>query len=138
MYGIYIQYTYGMMLLNCVLEKTLESPLDGKEIKPVNLKGSQLWVSITRTDVEAEAPVLWPPDVKTWLIGKDSDAGKRPYEGQEEKRVAEDEIVGWHRWLNGHEFEQASGDGEGQGNLAGCSPWGHKRVRNWTTTNYGI
>ena len=105
-----------------VLEKTLESPLDCKEIKPVNPKGNQSWIFIRRTDVEAEAPILWPPDVKNWLIWKDPDAGKDWR--QEEKRTTEDEMVGWHHRLNGHEFEQALGVGDGQGSLVCCSPWG--------------
>ena len=86
-----------------VLEKTLESPLDCKEIQPVNPKGAQSWVFIGRTDAEAETPVLWPPDVKSWLIGKDPDAGRDW--GQEEKGTTEDEMVGWHHRLDGHEFE---------------------------------
>jgi len=85
-----------------VLEKTLESPLDCKEIQPVHPKGNQSWVFIGRTDVEAETPVLWPPHVKSWLIGKDSNAGRDW--GQEEKGTTEDEMVGWHHWLNGHGF----------------------------------
>ena len=107
-----------------VLEKTLESPLDWKEIKPVNPKGNQSWVFIGRTDAEVEAPILWPPDVKRWLIRKDSDAGKDW--GQEEDGMTEDKMVGWHHRLNGHEFEQALGDGEGQGSLGSCSPPGCK------------
>ena len=107
-----------------VLEKTLESPLDCKEIKPVNPKGNQRWIFIGRTDAEAEAPVLWPPDSKSWLIGKDPDAGKDW--GQEEKGATEDDLVGWHHQLNGHEFKQALGDNEGQGILACCSPWSYK------------
>ena len=99
-----------------VLEKTLESPLDCKEIQPVHPKGDQSWVFIGRTDVEAETPVLWPPDAKSWLIGKDPDAGKDW--GQEKKGTAEDEMVGWHHRLNGHEFEHTLGDNEGQGSLA--------------------
>ena len=86
-----------------VLEKTLESPLDCKEIQPEHSKGDQSWMSIGRTDVEAETPILWPPDAKNWLIWKDPDAGKDG--GQEEKGATEDEIVGWHHWLNGYEFE---------------------------------
>ena len=105
-----------------VLEKTLESPLDYEDIKPVNLKGNQFWIFIGRTD--AEAPILWPPDRKSWLTGKDPDAGKDWR--QKETRLTEDEMVGWHHWLNGHEFEQALGDGESQGSLACCSPWGCK------------
>ena len=92
-----------------VLKKTLESPLDSKEINPVNPKGNQPWLFIGRT--EAEAPILWPPDAKVWLTGKDPDAGKDW--GQEEKGTTEDEIVGWHHWLNGQEFEQTPGDPEG-------------------------
>ena len=103
-----------------VLKKTLESPLDSKEIKPVNPKGNQPWIFIGRT--EAEAPILWPPDVKCLLIGKDPDAGKDW--GQEEKGVTEDEMVGWHHWLKGHELERTPGDNEGEGSLACCSPWG--------------
>ena len=106
-----------------VLEKTLESPLDCKEIQPVHPKGDQVWVFIGRTDVEAETPILRPPDGKNWLIGKDPDAGEDWR--QEEKGMTEDEMVGWHHWLNGHEFELVPGDGEGQGSLICCSPWGH-------------
>ena len=95
---------------NVVLEKTLESPLDCKEIKPVNLKGNQTWIFIGETDAEAEAPILWPPDAKSWLIGKDPDAGKDWR--QEEKGKTKNKMVGWHRWPNGHEFEQAPGDGD--------------------------
>ena len=111
------------MLLNCGVE-TLESPLDCKEIKPVHPKGDQSWIFIGRTDSEAEAPILWPPDAKSQHISKDPDVGKDW--GQEEKRMTEDETVGWNHWLNGHEFEQALGNGEGQGSLASCSPWGRK------------
>ena len=107
-----------------VLEKTLESPLDCKEIQPVHLKEDQSWVFSGRTDVEAEAPILWPTGVKNWLSRKDPDAGRGW--GQEEKGTTEDEIVGWHHWLNGHEFEQALGNRERQGSLACCSPWGCK------------
>ena len=105
-----------------VLEKTLESPLDFKENKPVNSKGNQSWIFIGRTD--AEVPILWPPDAKSQHIRKDPDAGKDWR--QEEKGTIEDEMVGWYHQLNGHEFEQAPGDGEGQGNLACFSPWGGK------------
>ena len=93
-----------------VLEKTLESPLDCKEIQPVHPKGDQSWEFIEETDKEAETPLLWPPDVKNWLLGKDPDAGKDW--GQEEKGMTEDEMVGWHHLLNGHEFEQAPGVGD--------------------------
>ena len=107
-----------------LLKTTRESPLDCKEIKPVNPKGNQSWIFIGRTDAEAEAPILWPPDVKCQLNGKDPDTGKDW--GQEEKGMAEDEMVGWHHWLNGHEFEQVLGDSEGHISLACCSPWGSK------------
>ena len=105
-----------------VLEKTPESPLDCKEVKPVNPKENQSWIFIGRTDAEVEAPVLWPPDVKSWLIRKDPDAGKDWR--QEEKGMTENEMVGWYHWLNRHESEQTLGDCEGQGGLAGYSPWG--------------
>ena len=109
-----------------VLEKTLESPLDCIEITPINPKGNQSWIFIGRTDAKAEAPVLWPPDVKRWLIRKDPDVGKDWR--QEEKGTTEDKMVGWHRQFDGLEFEQAPGDGEGQGSLVSCSPWGHKEM----------
>ena len=109
-----------------VLEKTLESPLDGKEIKPVSPKGNHPWKFIGKTDAEAEAPILWPTDAKSQLIGKDPDAGK--VWGQEGKGVREDEMIGWHHQLNGHEFEQTLEDSEIQGNLACCSPVGHKEL----------
>ena len=115
-----------------VLEKTLESPFDCKEFQPVNPKGNQSWIFIERTDAEAETPILWPPDGKSWLTGKDPDAGKDW--GQEEKGTTEDEMVGWHHWLmmsesgHGHDFEQAPGVGDGQGRLLCCSPWGHKQL----------
>ena len=109
-----------------VLEKTLESPLDYKEIQPVHPKGVQSWVFIEKTDVEAETPIIFPPDVKSWLIGKDPDAAKDW--GQEEKGPTEDEVVGWHHRLNGHEFEQAPGNGEGQESLVCYSPWGCKEL----------
>ena len=111
------------MLLNCGVGE-LESPLDCKEIQPVHPKGDQSWVFIGRTDVEAETPILWPPDAKNWLIRKDPDAGKDWR--REEKGTTEDEMVGSHHWLNGHEFEQPLGAGDGQGNLVCCSPWGLK------------
>ena len=107
-----------------MLEKTLESPLDCKEIQPVHPKRNQSWIFIGRTDAEAEAPILWPPDGKSWLIRKDPDAGEDWR--QEEKGMTEDEMIGCHHWLNGYEFEQALGDGKGQGSLVCCSPWGHK------------
>ena len=118
-----------------VLEKTLESPLDFKEIQPVNPKGDQSWIFIERTDVEAEMPILWPFDVKNWLTGKDPDAGKN--RRQEEKGMTEDEMVEWQHELGGHEFEQAPGVDDGQGSLTCCSPWGCKELDmterlNWT------
>ena len=111
-----------------VSEKTLESPLDCKEIQPVHPKGDQSWVFISpgRTDAEAETPILWPPDAKIWLIWKDPDAGI--YWGQEEKEMTEDEMVGWHNQLNGHEFGWTPGVGDGQGDLACCSSWGRKQL----------
>ena len=132
------------MFSSVVLEKTLESPLDSKEIKPVHPKWNQSWIFIGRTNAEAGTPILWPPDVKNWFIrrtvaeakapvlgpldakswltGKDPDAGKDW--GQEEKGAVEDEMVGWHLWHNGHESELTPRDSEGQGSLACCSPWG--------------
>ena len=107
-----------------VLEKTLESPLDYKEIQPVHSKGDQSWVFIGRTD--AEAAILWPPDTKSQLTGKDPDAGKDWR--QKEKGMTEDKTVEWHHWFNGLEFEQTAGDSKGQGNQACCSPWGHKEL----------
>ena len=105
-----------------VLEETLEGPLDYKKIKSVRPKGNQSWIFTGRTDVEAETPVIWPPDMKAWLIGKDPDAGKDWR--WKEKEMTEDEMVGWHHQLDGHEFEQAPGVGDGQGSLACCSPRG--------------
>ena len=118
-----------------VLEKSLESPLTCKEIKPVNSKGNQCWIFIERTDAEAEVPILWPSDAKNWLIGKDPGAGKDWR--REGKGTTEDEMVGWHHWLNGHESEQAPEVGEVQGSLVCCSPLGHKESDttewlNWT------
>ena len=119
-----------------VLEKTLESPLGFKEIQLVNPKGNQSWIFIGRTDAEAETPVLWSPDAKNWLTGKDPDAGKNWR--QEE---TEDEMVGWHYWPDGHEFEQAPGIDDGQGSLVCYSPWGRKKLDtterlNWIELNY--
>ena len=111
-----------------VLEKTLESPLDCKKIQPVSPKGNQSWIFIGRTHAEADTPILWPPDVKTRLIGKDPDAGKD--RRQEEKGTTEGKMVGWHHRINGHEFEHAPGVGDGQGSLACCSPWDHRVGRN--------
>ena len=118
-----------------VLEKTLESPLDSKDIKPVNPKGNQSWISIGRTDAKAEAAILWPPDAKNWLIGKYPDAGKDWR--QEEKGMTEDEMVRWHHQLNEHDFEQALRDGEGQDSLACCSPRGCKELNmiEWLNNN---
>ena len=116
-----------------VLEKALESPLDCKEIQPVNPKGSQSWIFIVRTDVEAEAPKLQPPDAKNWPTGKDPNARKDFR--QEEKGTTEDRMVGWHHQLDEHKFEQAPGVGDGQGSLACFSLWGHKEwdmTSNWT------
>ena len=121
----------GWALKNCcfwtvVLKKTLESPLDSKEIKPVNPKGSQSWIFIGLTDAEAEAPILWPPDVKSQFIEKGPDAGKDG--AKEQVWATEDETIGWHHWLSGHVFEQSQGGSEGQRNLSCCSPWGHKEL----------
>ena len=121
-----------------VLEKTLESSLDCKEIQPVHSKGDQSWIFIGRTDAKAETPVLWPPDAKNGLIGKEPDAGKDWR--QEEKGTTEDETVAWYHQFNWHEFEQALGVGDGQGSLVCCSPWGLKESDmterlNWTEHN---
>ena len=113
-----------MCFRTVMLEKTLDSLLDYKEITPVHPKGNQPWIYTGRAD--AEAPILWPPDMKTQLIGKDPDAGKDSR--QEEKGLTEDEMVGWHHRLNEHEFEQAPEDGEGQGSLASYHPWGSQSV----------
>ena len=120
-----------------VLEKTLESPLDYKEIQPVHPKGNQSWIFIGGTDDEAETPVLWPPDAKNWLIWKDSDVEKDWR--REDKGTTEDEMVGWHHWLNGHEFEQAPGVGDGQGSLGTAIHGVAKnwtRLSNWTELNW--
>ena len=129
-----LNHKEGWMLKNwcfwtVVLEKTLENPLNCKEIKSVNLKGNQPQIFIRRTDGKADAPILWPPDAKSQLIRKDLDAGKD---------WRQKEMVGWHHWLDGHEFEQATGIGVGQGSLACCSPWGCKESDmterlNWLT-----
>ena len=121
-----------------VLEKTLESPLDCKEIQPILSKGDQSWVFIGRTDAKTEAPVLWPPDAKSWLIGKHSDAGRDW--GQEEKGTTEDEMAGWHHWLDGRESWWTPGVGDGQGGLACCGSWSLKESDtteqlNWTELN---
>ena len=125
-------------MFDAVVLKTLESPLDCKEIQLVHPKGIQSGIFIERPDVEAEIPILWPPDAKNWLIWKDRDAGRDW--GQEEKGTTEDELVGWHHWLNGHEFESTLGFGDGQGGLACCSPWSRKEVDmtewlNWIELN---
>ena len=126
---------YFMWWLQVWYWRTLESPLDCKKIKPVNPKGNQSWIFIGRTDAEAETPILWPPDVKNWLTEKD------PYAGKdwrwEEKGTTEDEIVGWYPRLNGCQFEQALGVGDGQGSLVCGSPWHPKELDmtewlNWT------
>ena len=119
-----------------MLEKTLESLLGCKEIQAVHPKGNQSWIFTGRTDVEAETPILWPPDAKNWLIRKDPDVGK-DWRSEEEKGMTEDETIGWHHWLNGNEFDLTPGAGDGQGGLACCSPRGHKESDtteqlNWT------
>ena len=113
-----------------VLEKTLESPLDSKEIQPVHPKGNQTWKFIVRTDDEAATSILCPPDVKNWLTGKDSDAGK---DWWRDKRMTEDEMFGWHHQLHGHKFEHIPGVSDGQGNLVCCSPWVRRVGQDWTT-----
>ena len=123
------------MLLNCGVGEDSWIPLDCKEIQPVHPKGDESWVFIGRTDVEAEAPVLWPPDVKSWLILEDPDAGKDW--GQEEKETTEDEMVGWHHRLDGHGFGWTLGVGDGEGGLVCCSSWSRKESDtterlNWT------
>ena len=117
-----------------VLQKTLESCLDSKEVKPVNPKGNQSWIFIGGADAEAEVPMLWPTDAKSQLIRTDSDARK---DCRQEKVMTEDKIIVQHHWLNKHEFEQAPGDGEGQVNLVCCSPWGHKEwdMTEWLNNN---
>ena len=123
-----------------VLEKTFESPLNCKEIQPVHPKGDQSWVFIGRTDVEAETPILWPPDAESWLIWKDSDAGRDW--GQEGKGTTEDEMVGWHHWHNGHGFGWTPGFGDGHGGLVCWGSWGHKELDttelNWIAIAYNV
>ena len=131
--------TEELMLWTVVLEKTLESPLDCKEIQPVHPKGDQSWVYIGGTDAEAETPILWPPDAESWLIWKDPDAGKDW--GQEEKGTIEDEMVGWHHQYKGHGFWWPLGDGDGQGGLACCGSWGRKESDtterlNWNSIHF--
>ena len=116
---------------NCDARENLECPLDCKKIKSVNPKGNQSWIFTGRTDAEAETPVLWPPDVKSQLTGKDPDAGK---DWRQEKGTTEDEIVGWHHQLNGHELGQTLGDSEAQGGFACCSPWVGHGLSDWTVT----
>ena len=121
-----------------VLEKTLESPLDCKEIQPVHSEGDQPWDFFGRNDAKTKTPILWPPHGKSWLIGKDSDTWKDW--GQEEKGVTEDEMPGWHHWLDGHESEWTLGVGDGQRGLACCNSWGRKESDmteqlNWTELN---
>ena len=122
-----------------VLEKTLESPLDCKEIQPVHSEGDQPWDFLGRNDAKAKTPVLWPPHAKSWLIGKDFDAGRDW--GQEKKGMTEDEMAEWHHWLDGYESEWTPGVGDGQGGLACCDSWGHKESDtterlNWTELNW--
>ena len=140
MYGCEIGHTEHWALKNwcfwtVVLEKTLASPLTCKKITPVNPKGDQPWIFIGRTDAEAEAPILWPPNAKSLLIGKDPEAGKDWR--QEEKGATGDEMIGWHHLLNGHDFVQSPGDGEGQGSLVCCGLWGHKEsdTTEWLNNN---
>ena len=118
--------TEELILLHVVLEKILESPLDCKELQPFHPKGDQSWVFIGRTDDEAETPILWLPDVRNWLIGKDPDAWEDWR--QEEKGTTKYEMIGWHHWLDVYEFVKAPGIGDRQGSLACCSPWGHKNL----------
>ena len=119
-----------------VLEKTLESPMDCKEIQLLHSKGDQPWDFFGRKDAKAETPVLWPPHAKSWLIGKDSDAGRDW--GQEGKGTTEDEMAGWHHRLNGHEFEWTPGDGDGQGVLVCCNSWGHKESDTTERLNWQV
>ena len=121
-----------------VLEKTLESPLDYKEIRLVKPKGNQSWIFIGRTDVEAETPIFWPPDAKSWLIWKDSDVGKDWRQGK--KRTTEDEMIGRHHRLEGREFGWTPGVGDGQGGLACCGSWGHSQtwLSDWTEQTFSF
>ena len=114
-----------------VLENTLESPLDSKEIQPDHPQGNQSWIFVGRTDAEAQTPILWPPHAKSWLIGKDSDAWSDW--GQEEKGITEDEMAGWHHQLDGHEFELTPGVGDGQGGLVCCKSQGRRIRHDWAT-----
>ena len=121
--------TKNWCLWTVVLEKPLVNSLDCNEIKPVHPKGNQSWIVTGQTDAEAEAPILWPPDAKKYLIGKDPNAGKDWR--QDKKGTTEDEMVGWHQWLSEHQFEQALGGGDGQGSLACCSPWSLRVGIDW-------
>ena len=126
------QSTKELMLLNCGVGEDFWESLDFKEIQPVHPKGDQSWVVIGRTDAKAESPILWPPHVKSWLIGKDSDAGR--YWGQEEKGTTEDEMAGWHHQFDGHEFGWTPGVGDGEGGLVCCDSWGSQRAgHGWAT-----
>ena len=130
-----------LMFWTVVLEKTLENPLDCKEIQPVHSKGDQSWVFFEWNDAKAEVSIHWPPHVKSWLIGKDPDAGRDW--GQEEKGMTEDEMAGWHHQLDGREFEWILGVDDGQGGLACCNSWGHKESDttewlNWTKLNWMV
>ena len=136
-WGCFLLFIFWNSLWNieviCFL--TLGSFLDSKEIKPVNPKGIRPWIFIGRLDDEAEASILWSPDARSWLIGKETDAGKDW--GQEEKEATEDEMVGWHHWLNGHEFQQILGDSEGQGSLVCYSPWvTQSDMTEWLNNNW--
>ena len=131
-----LDYKASWMLKNrcswtVMLEKTLENHLDCEEIQPVHPKGNQSWIFIGRTDAEVETPILWPPDAKNWLIGKDPDAEKDWR--WEEKGMTKDEIVGWHHQLYGHEFEQAPGVDDGQGNMVSCTSWNRRVRHDWMT-----
>jgi len=131
---LFVSMHIWFLFWTVVLEKTLESPLDCKEIKSVHSKGDQSWVFIGRNDAKAETPILWPPHAKSWLIRKDSDAGN---DRGQEKGTTEDEMAGWHHQLDGHEFEWTLGVGDGQGGLACCNSWGCKEsdmtgLLNWT------
>ena len=130
-----VEYLKNWCSWTVVLEKTLESPLDCKEIQPVHSEGDGSRVFFGRNDAKAETPVLWPPHAKSWLIGKDSDAGRDC--GQEEKGMTEDEMAGWHHQLDGREFEWTPGFGDGQGGLPCCNSWGCRELDmterlNWT------
>ena len=134
-----IKLSKELMLLDCGAGEDSWESLDSKEIKPVNPKGNQSWIFTERTDAEAETPIIWPPDVKSQLIRKDPDAGKDWR--QEETGKTENKMVGWHHWLNGHEFEWTLGVGDGQGGLACCDSWGRKELDmteqlNWTELNW--